>query len=170
MKQTGQSGMIKEMEMDGSRRTGLKVASGVSLYAALLGIGLLKPGSAAAQAFEKAAFQAKSIADTMKALGGAGAAESKDITITSPDIAENGAVVPVGIRSAIPKTEMVALLVDKNPNALAAAYEMLEGAVPDVSMRIKMGQSSDVVALVKADGKFYMARKEIKVTLGGCGG
>ena len=156
--------------MDHSRRTTLQAASAASLYAALVGIGLLKPGTAAAQAFNKAAFQAKGIDETMKALGSAGAAESKDITINSPDIAENGAVVPVGIRSGLPKTEMMALLVDKNPNALAGAYEILEGGVADVSMRIKMGQSSDVIAVVKADGKYYMARKEIKVTLGGCGG
>ena len=78
--------------------------------------------------------------------------------------------MPVGIRSNLPRTEMIALLVEKNPNALAGAYTLLEGADADVNMRIKMGQSSDVIALVKADGKFYMARKEIKVTLGGCGG
>ena len=65
---------------------------------------------------------------------------------------------------------MMALLVDKNPHALAGAYEILEGGAPDVAMRIKMGQSSDVVAVVKAGDKYYMARKEIKVTLGGCGG
>jgi sulfur-oxidizing protein SoxY len=92
------------------------------------------------------------------------------VVINSPDIAENGAVVPVGVRSNLPKTEMIALLVEKNPSALAGAYTLLEGAEPDVNMRIKMGQSSDVYALVKADGKFYMTKKEIKVTLGGCGG
>ena len=88
----------------------------------------------------------------------------------APDIAENGAVVPIVIKSSVPKTQMMALLVEKNPNALAGAYELLDGADAEVSMRIKMGQSSDVVALVKADGKFYMAKKEVKVTLGGCGG
>ena len=72
--------------------------------------------------------------------------------------------------SAPSDEQMMALLVEKNPNALAGAYELLEGADPEVSMRIKMGQTSDVVALVKADGKFYLARKEVKVTLGGCGG
>jgi sulfur-oxidizing protein SoxY len=76
----------------------------------------------------------------------------------------------VGIRSRLPNTQTMALLVDKNPSALAGAYDILEGADADVNMRIKMGQSSDVFAIVKADGKFYMAKKEIKVTLGGCGG
>ena len=92
------------------------------------------------------------------------------MSIVAPDIAENGAVVPVGIKSNLPKTEFVALLVDKNPFPLAGAYDILPGAQAEVSMRIKMGQSSDVYAVVRADGKYYMAKKEIKVTLGGCGG
>lgn len=156
--------------MNCSRRTTLQMAGGASLYGALVSIGLLRPGSAAAQAFDEAAFKVSGVAATLKALGADGAVESKDVVIVAPDIAENGAVVPVSIRSGLPRTQAVALLVEKNPNALAGAYEMLDGADPEVSMRIKMGQSSDVVALVKADGKFYMARKEVKVTLGGCGG
>jgi sulfur-oxidizing protein SoxY len=118
----------------------------------------------------QAAFQAKGIPDTLKALGAAGAMESADVGIVSPDIAENGAVVPVGVTSKVPNTDMVALLVDKNPNALAGAYQFMDGGLADVNMRVKMGQSSDVFAIVRADGKFYMAKKEIKVTLGGCGG
>ena len=156
--------------MNSSKRESLRLAGASGLYTALLSIGLLKPGLASAQAFNQAAFQAKSIADTLKALGISGAVDSKDVIITAADIAENGAVVPVGIRSNLPKTEMLALLVEKNPSALAGAYEILEGGEPDVSMRVKMGQSSDVLAVVKADGKYYTARKEIKVTLGGCGG
>lgn len=156
--------------MNETRRTTMQVTAGAGLYASLASLGLLAPGAAAAQGLGAAAFQVSGIAETLKALGAAGATESPDITIVSPDIAENGAVVPVGIRSAIPGTQMMALLVEKNPNALAGAYEILEGGSPDVAMRIKMGQSSDVVALVKAGDKFYTARKEIKVTLGGCGG
>ena len=156
--------------MNPSRRTTLQLASGAGLYGALAAIGLLRPGSAAAQAFDQGAFKTAGVAATLKALGAEGATESKDVVIVAPDIAENGAVVPVAIRSSLPKTQMMALLVEKNPNALAGAYELLEGADPEVSMRIKMGQTSDVVALVKADGKFYLARKEVKVTLGGCGG
>ena len=152
------------------KRDSLRLAGTSGLYMALLSIGLLKPGLASAQAFNQASFQAKSLAETLKMLGVTGAADSKDVVITAADIAENGAVVPVGIRSNLPKTEMLALLVEKNPNALAGAYELMEGAEPEVSMRIKMGQSSDVLAVVKADGKFYTSRKEIKVTLGGCGG
>jgi len=155
--------------MNRSRRTTLQVAGSAGLYTALVSIGLLRPGAAAAQALDQA-FKTAGVAATLKAMGAEGAAESKDVVIVAPDIAENGAVVPVGIKSNLPKTQMMALLVEKNPNALAGAYDILEGTDPEVSMRIKMGQSSDVVALVKADGKFYMAKKEVKVTIGGCGG
>lgn len=155
--------------MNTSRRQSLRTASGLGVYAALVAIGLVPAGPAAAQAFA-AAFQTKSVLDTLKALGASSPIDSKDVVINSPDIAENGAVVPIGIRSNLARTEMIALLVEKNPNALAGAYTLLEGAEPDVNMRVKMGQSSDVYAVVKADGRFYMAKKEIKVTLGGCGG
>jgi sulfur-oxidizing protein SoxY len=157
--------------MNLSRRQTLQTAGSLGLYGALAAIGLV-PAAALAQgqAFDANAFQARTMADAIKALGAGAPAESKDVVINSPDIAENGAVVPVGIRSAIPNTDFMALLVDKNPNALAGAYRILEGAEADVNMRIKMGQSSDVVAIVRANGKYYMAKKEIKVTLGGCGG
>ncbi|MEO8507797.1 MAG: thiosulfate oxidation carrier protein SoxY, partial [Betaproteobacteria bacterium] len=88
----------------------------------------------------------------------------------TPDIAENGAVVPVGVTSTIPKTESIAILVEKNPNMLVAMFDIPAGTEPSLSTRVKMGQSSNVYALVKADGKYYVASKEIKVTLGGCGG
>jgi sulfur-oxidizing protein SoxY len=149
------------------RRTALHATGAVGLAAVLASLGLLTPGQAAAQS---KAFQTKTLADTLAALGATGAADSKDIVITAPDIAENGAVVPIAVRSNLPKTEMIALLVEKNPALLAGSYEILAGAEPDVSMRVKMGQSSDVFAVVKADGKFFITRKEVKVTLGGCGG
>ena len=157
--------------MNWSRRQTLQTAGGLGLHGALAAIGLV-PAAALAQgqAFDHAVFQARTMADALKALGAGAPAESRDVVISAPDIAENGAVVPVGIRSSIPNTEFMALLVDRNPNALAGAYRILEGADADVNMRIKMGQSSDVVAIVRADGKYYMAKKEIKVTLGGCGG
>ncbi len=156
--------------MKQTRRQTLQAAGGIGLYAALAAIGLLPAGEAAAQQFNASAFQAKSVADVLKALGAGAPTESKDIAIVSPDIAENGAVVPVGIKSALPKTEFMALLIDKNPFALAGAYDILANAEAEVNMRVKMGQSSDVFAIVRADGKYYMAKKEIKVTLGGCGG
>ena len=158
--------------MNSSRRKALKGTGGMALMGLAMAAGLFKPGSAWAQAgWNKAAFDTKSLNDAVKALGGSAPAQSKDITfVSTPDIAENGAVVPVGVSSGIPKTESIAILVEKNPNMLAATFDIPAGTDPAVSTRIKMGQSSNVYALVKADGKYYVASKEIKVTLGGCGG
>ena len=137
----------------------------------LAAAGWLAPETAAAQAWNKNAFEAKTMDETMKAFGGGAPAQSKDIAfVSTPDIAENGAVVPIGITSSIPKTESIAILIEKNPNMLAASFDIPAGTDPSVSTRVKMGQSSNVYALVKADGKYYVASKEIKVTLGGCGG
>ena len=121
-------------------------------------------------AWNKAAFEGKSLAETYKAMGAEGAKESGDIQILASDIAENGAVVPLQAVSKIPNTTQISFLVEKNPNMLAASFDVSPEMVADVTTRIKMGQTSNVVALVKADGKFYTATKEIKVTLGGCGG
>jgi sulfur-oxidizing protein SoxY len=159
--------------MDARRREVLKTSGGASLLALVAAAGWLKPGDALAQgaAWNKAAFETHSLDETMKALGGGAPAQSKDIVfVSTPDIAENGAVVPVGVSSSIPKTESIAILVEKNPNMLTAVFDIPAGTDPAVSTRIKMGQSSNVYALVKADGKYYVASKEIKVTLGGCGG
>ena len=156
--------------MHQSRRNLLKSSCGFTVLAMAASAGLLKPTDAAAQDWNKAAFDTKSLQDTVKALGGAAAAESKDIAITSPDIAENGAVVPVSVTSKLGKTESIAILVEKNPNALSASFDIPGGTEPFVSTRVKMGQTSNVYALVKADGKYFFASKEIKVTLGGCGG
>ena len=158
--------------MDSGRRKVLKGTSGAAVLGFAMAAGLIKPEAAWAQgSWNKAAFETKSVADTVKALGGASAAtESKDIVITSPDIAENGAVVPFTISSKVPKTESMALLVEKNPNILAAKFDIPEGTEAWVNTRAKMGQTSNVFALVKADGKYYYTTKEVKVTLGGCGG
>ena len=157
--------------MDSGRRKVLQGTGGMAVMSLAMAAGLFKPGSAWAQAnWNKAAFEVKSLNDAVKALGGASAAESKDIVITSPDIAENGAVVPFTIASKLPKTEQLALLVEKNPNILAASFNIPDGTEPSVNTRVKMGQTSNVIALVKADGKFYYTTKEVKVTLGGCGG
>ena len=154
-----------------NRREVLKAGGGTTVMALMLSAGLLKSGDVAAQEWNKNAFEAKNLNDTVKALGGMTAVESKDITfVNAPDIAENGAVVPVGVQSKIPKTEMIAILVEKNPNSLAASFTIPAGTEAVVSTRVKMGQTSNVHAVVKADGKFYFATKEIKVTLGGCGG
>jgi sulfur-oxidizing protein SoxY len=157
--------------MDGKRREVLKTGSGVSLLALLAAAGWLVPSDAGAQAWNKAAFEAKTMDETLKALAAGTPTQSKDIAfVSTPDIAENGAVVPIGVSSAIPKTEAIAILIEKNPNTLAASFEIPPGTEPAISTRVKMGQSSNVYALVKADGRFYVVSKEIKVTLGGCGG
>ncbi|MFO1413194.1 MAG: thiosulfate oxidation carrier protein SoxY [Burkholderiales bacterium] len=158
--------------MDTQRREVLKTGGGLTLLALVAAAGWLKPGDAlAADAWNKAAFDTKTLDETMKALGGGTPAQSKDIVFfQTPDIAENGAVVPVGITSNIPKTESIAILIEKNPNMLAATFDIPPGTEPSLSTRVKMGQSSNIIALVKADGKYYMASKEVKVTLGGCGG
>ena len=157
--------------MNTARRQVLKTGGGVTMLTLLAAAGWLKPGDALAQTWNKVAFETKSLDETVKAMGGAAPAQSKDITFFStPDIAENGAVVPIGVTSAIPKTELIAILVEKNPNMLAAVFDIPPGTDPALSTRIKMGQSSNVYALVKADGKYFVASKEIKVTLGGCGG
>ena len=157
--------------MDTTRRDALKTGGGVTLLALLAAAGWITPGNARAQTWNKGAFEAKSLDDTMKALGGGAPAQSKDVTfVSTPDIAENGAVVPIGVASAIPKTESIAILIEKNPNMLAANFDLPPGTDPTISTRVKMAQTSNVYALVKADGKYYVASKEIKVTLGGCGG
>ena len=132
--------------------------------------GLLKSGDLYAQEWNKAAFDTKNLQDTVKALGGAAAAESKDISIASPDIAENGAVVPIAVESRLPRTQAIAILIEKNPNTLSAEFAIPAGTDPFVSTRVKMAETSNVYALVIADGKYFHAVKEIKVTLGGCGG
>src|SRR5689334_7343880 len=157
--------------MNSSRREMMKGSDGAAVLALAAAAGLFKPGSAFAQAWNKAAFDTKSLNDAVKAMGGSAATESKDIQfVNTPDIAENGAVVPMTITSKIPKTESMAILVEKNPNIVAANFAIPDGTEPWVNTRVKMGQTSNVIALVKADGKFYYASKEVKVTLGGCGG
>jgi sulfur-oxidizing protein SoxY len=156
--------------MNYKRRDVLKASGGTVVMALAASAGVLGSGQAAADDWNKNAFEGKSLND-VKALGGAAATESKDVVFfNSPDIAENGAVVPVGVTSKIPRTESIAILVEKNPNALSANFTIPEGTEPSISTRVKMGQTSNVYALVKADGKYFYATKEIKVTLGGCGG
>ncbi len=147
-----------------SRRNLLKQGG---LLAAFVSCGMLTAQQALAA--EASGFDAKTLDDAMKALGGT-PADSKDITITSPDIAENGAVVPVAVTSNLPKTQEIYILVEKNPNPLTAAFVVPEGTEPFVSTRAKMGESSKIYAVVKADGKLYSTSRETKVTLGGCGG
>jgi sulfur-oxidizing protein SoxY len=124
-----------------------------------------------AWAFNKQAFEAKSIADAAKAYGAAAPVESKDVMLTAPDIAENGAVVPLGAASTLAGVKHLLLLVEKNPNALVAKFDVSDAIDANVATRAKMGQTSDVFAVaITNDGKAFYAKKEVKVTLGGCGG
>ena len=145
------------------------LARSASVAAALAGLGLLP--QAAQAAWSQAAFDAKTMGDLMKALGTSGPAESKDVTITGPDIAENGAVVPVGAATSLAGVKRILLLVEKNPSMLAALFDVTDAVEANISTRVKMGQSSNVIAVaITADNKVLFAQKEIKVTLGGCGG
>ena len=140
--------------------------------AMLAAVGMV-PGLARAQAsgYNTSAFEAKNMADLTKALGIAAPVESKDVGITGPDIAENGAVVPIGATVALPGVKRILFLVEKNPSMLAAMFDLTDAVEANVSTRVKMGQSSDVYAVAMMnDGKVLFAKKEVKVTLGGCGG
>ena len=140
-----------------------------ALAGALAGLGLLPP--AAQAAWNSAAFDAKNMSDLVKALGVSAPTESKDVSITGPDIAENGAVVPVGCASTLADVKHLLILVEKNPNMLAAIFDVSDSVEPSLNTRVKMGQSSNVMAVaITADNKVLFAQKEIKVTLGGCGG
>ena len=150
-----------------TRRDMLTTSAKVAGFLAAAG---LLPLSAQAD-WNQAAFQAKSIGDVAKAFGGAAPTLNAGVTVIGPDIAENGAVVPVGAASTLPGVKRLMLLVEKNPNALAAVFEVSDSIEASFSTRVKMGQSSNVIAVAQmADGRFFYAQKEIKVTLGGCGG
>ena len=156
--------------MDTRRRAVLKAGGGTGVLALAAAAGLIKPGEAFAQQWNKTAFDTKSFAATLKALGGSGSTESAQIQIIAPDIAENGAVVPITIESAVPRTDTIAILIEKNPSTLSADFEIPAGTDPFITTRVKMAETSNIYAVVKADGKYFHAVKEIKVTLGGCGG
>ena len=122
-------------------------------------------------AFNKNAFEAKSVADALKALGAGAPVESKDVTVTGPDIAENGSVVPVGVATTLSGVKSMLIMVEKNPATLTAMFNVTDSVEAAFQARVKMGQSSDVYAIaVMNDGKVLFAKKEVKVTLGGCGG
>jgi sulfur-oxidizing protein SoxY len=153
-----------------TRRTALKSGSAAALLGALAAAGWFKPSTASAQSWNKNAFESHELGDARKALG-AEAAQSGDIAfVQTPEIAENGAVVPIGVASRIAGTDAIAILIEKNPNPLAAVFDIPPGTEPAISTRVKMAQTSNVYALVRAQGRYYVATKEIKVTLGGCGG
>lgn len=152
------------------RRTILKGSGAAGTLAVAAAAGLLRPAAVLAAEWNKPAFESKSVDEALKGLGASGLAESGDIQIKAPEIAENGAVVPIEIISRIAGTSRIAVIAEKNPTPLAAEFDLPSGTEGYVSFRIKMGQTSNVRVVVAANGKFYTAAKEVKVTLGGCGG
>ncbi len=151
------------------RRLFLKGTAAGSVVGVAIGAGLLAPRAVLA-AWPKAAFESKKVDGAINALMGAPSTEASDkINIKAPDIAENGAVVPVTVSTDM-QAESIAIIAEQNPSPLAAAFYMGPGAQGYVSTRIKMGKTGDVVAVVKSGGKLYANRKGVKVTIGGCGG
>ena len=156
---------------DQARRLILKSAVAGGL--AGLGLGSFPfPAFAAADAkdWPADAFKQKSEADALKALYGKSAESSDKVSLDAPEIAENGAVVPIEITSRIPGTQSIAVVIDKNPFPLVAKFDFHEGALPFVKLNVKMGETSAVRAIATAGGRSYATTKEIKVTIGGCGG
>lgn len=138
--------------------------------AALLATAGLLPQPARA-AYHTAVFEAKSMADLLKLLGGRAPTESQAVTVTGPEIAENGAVVPVGVSCALPGVKWLLLLVEKNPSVLSAMFELSDAIDANFTTRVKMGESSKVFAVaMMGDGQVLFAQRDVKVTLGGCGG
>ena len=156
--------------MNTTRRTVLKGATASGVLAGLIAAGALRPTQVLAAEWNKAAFESKDATAALKGIGAGAATESKDLMIKVPDIAENGAVVPVDVTSNIPNTSSIVIMVLRNPFPLSAQFDFTNGALPEVSARLKLNETSMVRALAKADGKFYSVQKEVKVTVGGCGG
>jgi len=157
------------MNMSMKRRTFLKGTLAAGTVGMAVSAGLLTPRAVMA-AWPKDAFEAKSMDDAMKATVGDTSAAAGDISIKAPDIAENGAVVPVTVSTGISGVESISIFAEQNGNPLTSSYMLGGNTEGFVSTRIKMGKTSNVIAVVKADGKLYNATKEVKVTIGGCGG
>ena len=163
--------MSEQAGPDRTRRLIIKgaVVGGLAGFG-LVGGGLMRVQAADASKWPKDAFAQKTEADAIKAIYGKSAEESDKVRLDAPEIAENGAVVPISVSSTLADVTSIAILVPENPFPLSAAYKIPAGTSPMVGNRIKMAKTSKVVALVEAGGKLYSATKEVKVTVGGCGG
>jgi sulfur-oxidizing protein SoxY len=157
-------------ELDTKRRKLLKGVLAGGTIGALVGAGLLTPRQLLA-AWPEAAFDSDSLDGVMQALFSSASPEASDrVSLKVPEIAENGAVVPIRVETDLENVESISIVVAENPSPLAATFEMTPHSIPNVSTRIKMGKTSQVLAVVKADGKLFSTQKEVKVTIGGCGG
>src|SRR3954465_7373787 len=157
--------------IDSTRRLILKGAAVLALMG-LAGIrfGLTPAFAAANDKYPEDAFKQKNSEDAIKALYGKTAEASDKVKLDPPEIAENGAVVPVSVSSSLADVTSISILVAENPNALVASYKLPAGTVPSVANRLKMAKTTNVIAIVEAGGKLYSASREVKVTVGGCGG
>lgn len=157
--------------MNELRRNFLKGGVSAALLSPLLGTGLLLPTRVFAADWNKNAFAARNVNDALKAYGSANAAESRDITINAPEIAENGAKVEVEVSSNLANTRSLAIFADKNPMPMCSAIDFSGPVLPYVRAQLKLSETTRIRAVAKtSDGKSYVAFREIKVTLGGCGG
>lgn len=156
--------------MNQLRRLLLKGAGASGALLAAIAAGALKPGDVLAADWNTGAFDAKNIAGALSGMGIVNPVESSDVILKAPDIAENGAVVPIEVSSNVPNTQKLSVFIDNNPNPLAAHFDLASGAMPSVGVRIKMQQTSNIRVVAHAGGKFYFTAKEVKVTVGGCGG
>jgi sulfur-oxidizing protein SoxY len=166
-----QLGSIEPREVSMPSRRELLTQSG-RLGAMMVTLGLLQwPGAARAQSYNAVAFDAKTMPDLTRALDMQSPVESSDVTLTIADVAENGAVVPVSASTTLPGVRRMLLLVEKNPSMLSAMFEVTDAVEASFSTRLKMGQSSTVFAVaITADDRTLYAAKDVKVTIGGCGG
>lgn len=152
------------------RRLFLKQAAASSVVIAAAGAGLLTPKTVLA-AWPEKAFEAKSIDVALKNLvGSTSSSKSGDITIKAPEIAENGAVVPIEVSTKKSKVESIVVLVEKNEFPLACSYNLGSNTEGFVKTRVKMGKTSNLTAVIKSGGKLFSKSREVKVTIGGCGG
>src|SRR6478735_7524253 len=154
-----------------TRRLVLKGAGSVALIGLGFEMGGTLPAFAAANdKYPEEAFKQKSDADAIKTLYGKTAEASDKVKLDAPEIAENGAVVPIAVTTTLADVSSISFFVSENPNALAASYKIPTGTMPTVANRLKMAKTSNVIAVVEAGGKLYSATREVKVTVGGCGG
>lgn len=162
---------IIENGFSASRRLVVKGVGVVALAGlATIAFGLVPARAAANDKYPEDAFKQKADADAIKALYGKTAEPSDKVKLDAPEIAENGAVVPISVSTTLADVTSISFLVSENPNALAASYKIPPGTIPNVANRLKMAKTSNVIAIVEAGGKLYSATKEVKVTIGGCGG
>jgi sulfur-oxidizing protein SoxY len=158
---------MTRQSIDSGRRRALRL---LGTTAGVLGAILLVPLRVLAAEWNKAAFDATAVPDAIKAIGASDIAQSDGIELKAPEIAENGAIVPVEVTSRLPGTQSLWIIADKNPQPLVAEFTFTEATEPFVSTRIKMSESSRIRVIVKASGKFYETVRDVKVTIGGCGG